>query len=87
MTPGTEDVTLFNDSLNLEWFNKTVVDLQEDRLKFSPARQILIPKPNKPGELRALLIASLRENIIQKALQVIMNAIFEPHFSKSSYGF
>lgn len=87
MTPGTEDVTLFNDGLNLEWFNKTAVDLQEGRFKFSPARQILIPKPNKPGELRALLIASPREKIVQKALQVIMNAIFEPHFSKSSYGF
>ena len=87
MTPGTKDVTLFNDVLNLEWFNKTAVDLQEGRFKFSPARQILIPKPNKPSELRALLITSPREKIIQKTLQIIMNTIFKPQFSKSSYGF
>jgi len=85
MTPGTEDITL--DGINIKWFNKTAVDILEGRFKFSPARQILIPKPNKPGEFRPLLIASPREKIVQKALQVIMNAIFDPHFSKSSYGF
>lgn len=85
MTPGTEDITL--DSINLDWFNKTAVDIREGRFKFSPARQLLIPKPNKPGELRPLLIANPREKIVQKALQVLMNAIFEPHFSKTSYGF
>jgi group II intron reverse transcriptase/maturase len=85
MTPGTENITL--DGLNLEWFDKTAIDLREGRFKFSPARQVLIPKPKKPGEFRALLIANPREKIVQKALQVIMNAIFEPHFSKSSFGF
>nr|AYM32748.1 hypothetical protein DXG00_000013 [Termitomyces sp.] len=85
MTPGTENITL--DGINLEWFNKTAIDIREGRFKFSPARQILIPKPNKPGELRPLLIANPREKIIQKALQVLLNAIFDPHFSKSSYEF
>ena len=32
------------------------VDILEGRFKFSPARQILIPKPNKSGEFRPLLI-------------------------------
>lgn len=81
----TEDITL--DGINLEWFDKTAIDIREGRFKFSPARQILIPKPNKPGEFRPLLIANPREKIIQKALQVLLNAIFDPHFSKSSYGF
>lgn len=48
------------------------------------ARQILIPKPNKPGEFRALVIASPREKIVQKALEVLMNAIFDPYFSNLS---
>jgi len=85
MTPGTENITL--DGINLNWFNTTATDIKEGRFKFSPARQILIPKPNKPGETRPLLIASPREKIVQKALQVLLNAIFEPHFSKSSFGF
>jgi retron-type reverse transcriptase len=85
MTPGTVDITL--DGINIEWFDKTAEDILEGRFKFTPARQILIPKPNKPGELRPLLIANPREKIVQKALQVLMNAIFDPHFSKSSFGF
>jgi retron-type reverse transcriptase len=85
MTPGTEDITL--DGINIEWFDRTAVNILEGRFKFSPARQILIPKPNKPGEFRPLLIANPREKIVQKALQVLMNAIFDPHFSKSSFGF
>lgn len=85
MTPGTEDITL--DGINVKWFDQTAVDILEGRFKFSPARQILIPKPNKPGEFRPLLIANPREKIVQKALQVLMNAIFDPHFSKSSFGF
>lgn len=85
MTPGTEDIKI--DGINLEWFDKAAVDIREGRFKFKHARQILIPKPNKSGEFRPLLIASPREKIVQKALQVLMNAIFEPHFSKSSFGF
>jgi retron-type reverse transcriptase len=88
MTPGTADIPL--DGLNLEWFDKTAVDIREGRFKFSPARQKLIPKPNKAGEVIPLLMVGLaypREKIVQKALQVLMNAIFDPHFSKTSYGF
>nr|AYE93387.1 hypothetical protein C0993_000007 [Termitomyces sp.] len=85
LTPGTENTTL--DGINSEWFDRTAVDVLEGRFKFSPARQILIPKPNKPGEFRSILIASPREKIVQKALQVLMNAIFDPHFSNSSFGF
>jgi hypothetical protein len=87
MTPVTENITL--DGINLEWFNITATEIQEGRFKFSPARQILIPKPNtnKPAESRPLLIATPREKIVHKALQVLLNAIFEPHFSKSSFGF
>lgn len=84
MTPGTEDITL--DGINLEWFDKTATDIREGRLKFSPARQILIPKPNKPGEFRPLIFANPREKIVKKALQVRMTAVFDQHFSKNSIG-
>lgn len=85
MTAGTDKITL--DGINIEWFDKTAKDILEGRYRFSPARQILIPKPNKPGEYRPLLLANPREKIVQKALQVLLNTIFDPHFSKSSFGF
>jgi group II intron reverse transcriptase/maturase len=85
LTAVTQNITL--DGLNLEWFNITATDIKEGRFKFSPAKQILIPKQNKPLESSPLFIASPREKIVHKALQVLLNAIFEPHFSKSSFGF
>jgi hypothetical protein len=85
MTPGTEDITL--DIINPDWFDKTAKDIKDGRFVFTPARQFLIPKSNKPGEYRPLFIANPREKIVQKALQVILNAIFDPYFSKSSFRF
>nr|AYE93340.1 hypothetical protein C0992_000045 [Termitomyces sp.] len=85
MTLGAEDITL--DGIDLKWFEKTAKDIQEGRFKFSPARQILNPKPNKPGELRPLLIASPREKIVLKALQVLLNAIYVLLISKTSNEF
>lgn len=85
MTQGATPETL--DKINDKWFDKTSKDIIEGRFKFTPARQKLIPKPNKPGEFRPLLIGNPREKIVQKALQVILNLIFEPSFSKNSFGF
>jgi len=85
MTAGAESITL--EGLNLRWFEKTAKDIQEGRFKFSPARQFLNPKPNKPGEIRPLNIASPSDLIVQKAIQVVIKAIYEPHLSKTSKGF
>lgn len=85
MTRGATPETL--DKINDKWFDKASIDIKEGRFKFTPARQKLIPKPNKPGETRPLLIGNPREKIVQKALQVLLNSIFEPHFSNSSFGF
>lgn len=73
------------DVIDMNWFEKTVKDIQEGRYQFSLAKQILIPKPNKPGEFRPQLTVSPRDKIVQKALQVLLHAIFEPQFSKSLY--
>ena len=85
MTRGATAETL--DKINDEWFDKTSKDIKEGRFRFTPARQKLIPKPNKPREFRPLLIGNPREKIVQKAIQVILNLIFEPIFSKYSFGF
>ena len=45
MKPGTEYTKL--DGINLEWFNTSATYIREGRFKFSPARQILIPKQTR----------------------------------------
>lgn len=59
------------------------------RFNFSPAKIKIIPKANKPGEFRRILIAprGTREKVVQKALQIVLNAIFDHGFSTNTYGF
>lgn len=85
MTLGTSKETL--DGIKEKWFDITARDMLEGRFGFSPTRRVLIPKPNKPNQFRQLMIANPREKIVQKAIQVVLNAIFEQMFCDSSYGF
>lgn len=85
MTKGTSQETL--DSINEKWFTRTAEDLLTGRFRFKPLRQVMIPKANKPGEFRQLLIADPRDKIVQKALEVLLNGIFEGQFSNASHGF
>lgn len=85
MSPGTTPETL--DGLDLEWFKKLVGELKAENFQFKPTRQVQIPKPNKPGQFRVLYVGSPRDKIVQKGLQVILEAIWEEIFSKNSHGF
>jgi group II intron reverse transcriptase/maturase len=84
MSKGMSNITL--DGINLKWFEKTAADLLTGKYSFSPALRVMIPKPGKK-EKRPLSVANLRDKIIQKALAVVLEAIWEEFFSDYSYGF
>ena len=50
-----------------------------------PARQVMIPKPQ--GGFRPLAIGCLEDKIFQTLLAKILEAVYEPVFSRNSYGF
>jgi len=52
-----------------------------------PVRQILIPKEGRNGATRPLGIGNFEDKIVQKGVQKILEAIYEPLFWSSSYGF
>lgn len=52
-----------------------------------PVRQQLIPKPGKAGQFRPLGIPTLKDRLVQMALKLVLEPIFEADFFPTSYGF
>ncbi|CAM4322469.1 Reverse transcriptase domain-containing protein [Vreelandella rituensis] len=83
MTPGSNGKTL--DGTSLASLRRTIERLKDESFQFSPSRRVDIPKRN--GKTRPLGIAPPNEKIVQKAIEMILTAIYEPSFSESSHGF
>ena len=55
-------------------------DLREGRWRPLPARRVFIPKPGKPGERRPLSIPAIRDRVVQSAVKIVIEPIFEADF-------
>jgi len=60
-------------------------DLVTGRYQPKPNRRVVIPKDD--GKVRTLQIPSIRDRVVQGALKLILEAIFEADFCPNSYGF
>lgn len=84
MTPGVDTQTL--DGMNIEWLKAVQRELKNGTYRFPPARRIQIPKLGK-NEMRPLTIASPRDKVVQKAMQLVLEQEYEKIFLDSSHGF
>lgn len=83
-SPGVGPETL--DGYSMSIIRKTILQLKDHSFQFKPSRREFIPKTN--GKLRPLGIASPRDKIVQQAMAMILEAIFEESiFLDSSHGF
>jgi RNA-directed DNA polymerase len=71
--------------LRVEWAGIKEA-LLEDRYEPKPVRRVEIPKPGGTG-VRKLGIPTVTDRLIQQALLQVLDPIFDPGFSGSSYGF
>ena len=59
--------------------------LKSGEFRPEPVRQVMIPK--KSGKLRKLGIATVADRVVQAALKLVLEPIFEAGFQPCSYGF
>lgn len=69
-----------------EMIMKLQKQLQERAYKFSPVRLVEIPKANGGGT-RPLGIATVEDRVVQTAMKIIIEPIFEAGFHDCSYGY
>jgi hypothetical protein len=81
---GSSDET--SDGLDSKWFKSTYERLLNGSFRFRPARRQMVPKSNKPG-LRVLIICDLVDKIVQQAMQMVLEHIYEPLFLEVLHGY
>ena len=85
--PGVDGVTIADFEARLD---DELSQLQEELANWtyqpSPVRRVEIPKPGGKG-VRLLGIPTVRDRVVQTTLKLLLEPIFDPHFSTHSYGF
>lgn len=84
MTPGLTPEIL--DKIDVDFFKRISILLKSGQFHFTPSRRIRILKPGK-SDLRPLSFVTPREKIVQKAISLILENIYESQFSNHSHGF
>lgn len=84
--PGVDNMTVsqFRDGLGNR-LEKLRLEIKHGTYKPQPVRQVMIPKAN--GKMRMLGIPCLRDKIVQEAVRMALEPIFEVEFHENSYGF
>jgi RNA-directed DNA polymerase len=85
-SPGIDGMTVEQLSSWIKTNKTTLIkSLLDGNYRPQPVRRVEIPKPG--GGVRMLGIPTVTDRLVQQAILQIIQQIFEPHFSDSSYGF
>ncbi len=83
MTPGTDGKTI--DGFNINQVSEIIERIRNETYHPKPSRRTYIPKKN--GKLRPLGIPSFEDKLVQEVLRMLLTAIYEPIFKRTSHGF
>lgn len=70
-----------------KWLDELTESLRNKTYLPKPVRRKLIPKDGQPGKMRPLGIPCIRDRVVQTAVVVILEAIFEVDFQPEQYAY
>ncbi len=87
--PGIDAITIADiEAKGVEEFlDDLEAELRSCSYRPQPVRRVWVPKPGKPDKFRPLGIANVRDRVVQQALKIVIEPIFEADFLPCSYGF
>ncbi len=83
MTKGTDGKTI--DAMSLNRIDGIIASLKDESYQPQPSRRTYIPKKN--GKLRPLGIPSFDDKLVQECVRLLLEAVYEGSFAKTSHGF
>ena len=87
--PGVDKVTLAAvEEYGIDrLLGELAAELEEGRYRPLPARRVYIPKPGVRDEQRPLSIPPVRDRIVQAAVKIVLEPVFEADMLDCSFGF
>jgi RNA-directed DNA polymerase len=85
--PGSDGVTF--EAIEADGVDAFLVQLREELVqrRYRPRRPRKVGIPKEGGKVRQLSIPSIRDRVVQGALKLILEPIFEADFQSGSYGY
>ena len=83
LTKGVNNQTL--DGMSIERLERLKNKVCAEQYKFKEVKLTYIPRPD--GRKRPLGLPTANDKIVQEVMRIILEAIYEPVFSKQSFGF
>jgi group II intron reverse transcriptase/maturase len=87
--PGVDCQTAEDYAVNLEDNLRSLLDRAKsgDRYRAPPVRRVHIPKDDGTNRTRPIGIPTFEDKVLQRAVAMVLNAVYEQDFLDCSYGF